>query len=297
MTTRTILAVLSLAVGALALSAFSPTSSAAPSSAVQGRGGSSRGAAKPAAEGPAPEDDASNSYFDAADWDGDGWIRFTEAEQSMGLDQSEFSVYDTDHDGLIDAREFSARYRAILVRGGAFTPPRAKPDLARPKKRDGKALLLNYDADLDGMLVESELRRAMEDAHVEEPTALVMLTTLDKDRSGGIDGAELEELSKFLFPEQAAKNARKASSVAELFDHSTPVDERAGSTLGPRRTVGPIPVFRRLDYDRSGGIDLRDLEELQRPLRSAVRPAAVLATLDTDGNGSISPEEFAAAMR
>ncbi len=260
--------------------------------ASQGRGGG----AAPAPSSRAADDDLGAFYFHAADWDADGWIRFSEAEQSMGLDLDEFGAYDKDRDGLIDEAEFGARYRVIVQRGGVFSAPRTKPDAPRPTKRDGKALLTAYDSDVDGMLSESEIAHAMQDARVEEPTAQVMLATLDKDKSFGVDGAELDELSKFLFPEKSAPRANKALTLADLFDHPLPKDTRSGATMGPRRTVGPISVYRRLDYDRSGGIELRDLEELQRPLRSVVRPAAVFATLDTDGNGSISPEEFAAAM-
>lgn len=261
--------------------------------AAQGRGG---GAAPAPSSRDAEDDDLGTFYFRTADWDADGSIRFSEAEQSMGLDLDEFGVYDKDRDGLISESEYSARYRVIVQRGGVFSAPRAKPDAARPTKRDGKALLTAYDSDVDGMLGESELAHAMQEARVEEPTPQVMLATLDKDKSFGVDGAELDELSKFLFPEKGAPSAKKAASIAELFDHPLPKETRSGATMGPQRTVGPISVYRRLDYDRSGGIELNDLEELQRPLRSVVRPAAVFATLDTDGNGSISPEEFAAAM-
>jgi Ca2+-binding EF-hand superfamily protein len=178
-----------------------------------------------------------------------------------------------------------------------FTPPRPKPDAPRVPKRDGKALLATYDADSDGMLSELELTRAMTDAEIQDPTPLVMMTTLDKDRSLGIDGLELDELSRVLFPSRDPTTEKKKLTLVELFDRSIPKDTRAGTTMGPRRTIGPISVFRRLDYDRSGGIELNDLEALQRPLRSIVRPAAILATLDKDGNGTISAAEFAASMQ
>ncbi|MCY2960371.1 MAG: EF-hand domain-containing protein [Planctomycetota bacterium] len=255
-----------------------------------------RGRGEPPAQ--RAEDDLSEFYFQTADWDGDGWIRFTEAEKSLSLDRANFALFDTDRDGGIDATEFGARYRMVVSRGGVFTPPRSKPDAPRPVKKDAKALLLAYDSDLDGMLVESEVGRALQEANIADPSALVVVATLDKDRSSGIDGAELDELSGLLFPETRPTSAsRKTLTLDELFDRTAPRDARAASTIGPRRTAGPITVFRRLDYDRSGGIELMDLEELQRPLRSAVRPAAVLATLDTDGDGSISETEFDAAMR
>lgn len=257
----------------------------------QGRGGGPPPQQQPA------EDDLSGVYFQTADWDGDGWIRYSEAEQSLSLDRSTFALFDTDRDGGIDAAEFAARYRLVVERSGVFTPPRPKPDAPRPAKKDAKALLLAYDSDLDGMLVESEVGRALQDARIADPTPAVVLATFDKDRSSGIDGAELDEFSNLLYPEARLKPVAKALTLEELFDKTEARDARAGSTIGPRRTPGPISVFRRLDYDRTGAIELYDLEELQRPLRTAVRPAAVLATLDTDGDGSISTAEFDAAMR
>ena len=264
----------------------------------QGRGGAPGDRAKPAkTDKEKPEDDLSEVYFNTADWDADGWIRFSEAEKSLNVDQAQFALFDKDRDGGITAAEFAARYRLLVEKGGVFPAPRPKPDAPRAAKRDAKALLLAYDADLDAMLVESELIRALDEARVTEPTASVVLTTLDKDHSAGIDGTELDALSEVLYPGSGPKRALKPLTLEELFDHSTTSESRAGATMGPRRTVGPIPVFKRLDYDRSGSIDLYDLESLLRPMRSAVRPSAVLATLDTDGDGAISELEFAAAMR
>ena len=59
---------------------------------------------------------------------------------------------------------------------------------------------------------------------------------------------------------------------------------------------GPVPSFRRLDLDNDGKITAEDLLALQRPMQLPVRYAAVLATLDTNGDGGIDATEFAASM-
>lgn len=259
----------------------------------QGRGASPADKGR----GAAPEDDLSTVYFEAADWDKDGTIRFSEAEKSMGTSFSEFALFDTDSDGLIEQSEFTKRYSKTTERGGVFTAPRAKPDAPRKVKKDGKSLLFAYDEDLDGMLDESEVGRALEEARIDDPSPLVIVATFDRDRSGGIESAELEEFASLLHPDPKSSSGKKSMTLVELFDRTETQDARTGNTIGPRRTTGPISVFRRLDYDRSGGIGLQDLEELYRPLRSAVRPAVVLATLDLDGDGVISRDEFDAAMR
>lgn len=252
-----------------------------------------RAPAAPAAD----QDDLSAVYFEAADWDGDGMLRFSEAEQSLRVDREGFGLFDRDNDGLVTPEEFAARYRRVVERDGVFTAPRPKPAAARAPKRDAKALLAAYDADLDGLLSESELAVAMHDARIDEPTPAELLAALDKDASSGIDGSELDALSDVLSPGAKPSRAKRLLTLDELFDRTDAPNARRDATISPRRTTGPISVYRRLDYDRSGAVDLKDLEELQRPLRSAVRPAAVLATLDADGDGSISASEFEASMR
>ncbi len=236
-------------------------------------------------------------YFTTADWDGDGWLRFTEAEKSMDLDRSGFAVYDQDRDGRITREEFTARYRGIVSRGGVFPAPRARPDAEKPRKRTSAELLAAHDIDLDGALSESEVARAQQEARLGDPEASVLVASLDSDRSGGLDGPELDALVHVLYPEARKPAAARAKSLEELFDQVESAPRRVGATISPPRIVGPVPVFRRLDVDRSAGISLQDLRELARPLVSEVRPPVVLATLDADGDGVISPEELRASMR
>ncbi|MBL8861382.1 MAG: EF-hand domain-containing protein [Planctomycetes bacterium] len=264
---------------------------------AQGRGGDARPAPDAGRAGPAAQDDLSAVHFRTADWDGDGVLRFSEAEQSLGLDRAAFALYDADRDGVISPEEFAGRYRRVVERGGVFAAPRPRPDGPLPTRRDGPALLAAFDENLDGMLVAGEVARALQAARLDDPPAATVLATLDTDRSGGLEGAELEAFAALLDPAAAPERLRPRLTLDELFDRRLPRDARTGSTIGPLRTAGPVAVFRRLDHDRSGRIDLHDLEELQRPGSGVVRPAVVVATLDLDGDGAISPEEFAAAMR
>ena len=57
-----------------------------------------------------------------------------------------------------------------------------------------------------------------------------------------------------------------------------------------------MPSFRRLDFDDDGGIDRDDLELLIFGSGIEVRPNALIATFDTDGDGAISEAEFFASM-
>ena len=87
------------------------------------------------------------------------------------------------------------------------------------------------------------------------------------------------------------------ASLEALFDQVEPRKRSAEPTPYPQRLRGPVSTFRRLDFDRSGGIGVDDLEALQRPLQIPIRASAVIATLDLNGDGELSLEEFAASMR
>jgi len=260
----------------------------------QGRGG--RGG-RGGGDKPEPEADLSQFYFQVADWDGDGWIYMSEGEKSLGLDKGGFRAFDKDGDGSISAEEFAARYRAVLEKGGVFTPPKPKPEATRASRKGPKELMRVHDVDANGMLSELEVQSALEEAGLKEPTAERLLTTLDKDKTGGLEGAEVEELVRILSPDLRPTTPRKPKTLEELFGRSEERSSRAGSTIGPPRIAGPVPVYVRLDFDQSGAVGLTDLEELQRPLQSSVRAPAVLAMMDSNGDGSISASEFAESMR
>ena len=60
---------------------------------------------------------------------------------------------------------------------------------------------------------------------------------------------------------------------------------------------GPVTHFRRLDVGNDGFIDVRDLRVLLAPARVDVRPSAVIAALDRNGDGRLNEEEFRASMK
>ncbi len=188
----------------------------------------------------------------------------------------------------------------VLGRGGAFQPPLKKPEVRKAPRREAPELLEKYEETPDGVLDARELKHALSDYEVKEPSVEEIFTTLDRDASKALELVELEALADLLSPKLATTDAAakpKAKSVLELFGRSVPREEREGSVHLPPQIPGPVPVFRRLDLDDDGGIELDDLSALQRPLQLHVRVNAVFATLDTDADGRLSPEELAASMR
>jgi hypothetical protein len=262
--------------------------------AQRGGAGAQRGAAggQGGTERPA---ELAEEFFLLADWDRDGWIRFSEARDSMDLDREGFAGFDTDRDGLISFEEYGARYRAVIARGGVFPVPRRKSSAAGAW-RTLDELLEAVDQDRDRALSELEIARALEVTGIQDPPLETVLATLDQDRSGLLEGAELQAFQSLLRP-PVARVRPPAASLMELFGQVEEREPGPGTTIQPRRIRGPIGVFRRLDHDRDGAISLADLEELNRPLATLVQPPAVLATFDIDGSGRVDPAEFNAAFR
>lgn len=264
-----------------------------------GRGGETPGGARgePAGgqRGGGEDEDLGAQYFELADYDANGWISFREAEESMGIDRAGFGLYDADVDGRITAGEFAARYQNIVGRGGAFVPPLGKAIPKKPKPLNAGELSARFDTDRDAALNEVELRALLEDAGSKlDPT--VVLVKFDRDGSHRLEKAELEPLVVFLDPARRTAAGPRAQTLDELFGTAIPREERPGATRLPAHLPGPVSVFRRLDLDGDGKIELDDLIELQRPIQLPVRLHAVLATLDLDGDGTISASELAASM-
>lgn len=262
-----------------------------------GRGGATpKTPSKSGERKPITDDDLSASYFATCDYDGDGWISYSEAQKSMNADRTTFAVFDVDRDGRITEEEFKKRYDAIIARGGAFAPPVAKLDTRRMPKRTAEELLDAFDRNKDLGLDDVEMTRALEEYGAHGVDAKLILEKLDKDLTKKLELAELPDFLEILSP-TPAHTTKKVKSIAELFDRVEPRESKTDATPQPAHILGPVSTFRRLDFDHSGGISVQDLTDLQRPLQLSVRTSAVVATLDTDGDGEISEVEFRAALR
>lgn len=88
-----------------------------------------------------------------------------------------------------------------------------------------------------------------------------------------------------------------ATTVEELFGRIEERDDGPEALPRPARLVGPVPVFRRLDFDDDGLISVLDLLDLGRPIAHPVRVRALIAILDEDGDGGVSRAEFRRSMQ
>jgi Ca2+-binding EF-hand superfamily protein len=236
-------------------------------------------------------------YFAICDYDANGWISYAEASASLGIDRNTWKAYDEDRDGRIIASEFKRRYEAILATGGAFLPPRAKADAKEAIPERADEALETYDKNGDGGLDQVELEVLLVQVGAVRMEAETSLEQFDRDLSRKLESAEIEDLLSLLKPSHTSSKGPRPRTIDELFGKIVPRKLQEGSTPQPMRVTPPVRSFRRLDIDANGVISLEDLAELQRPLVLPARTPAVLAALDTNGDGVLDESEFRASMR
>lgn len=240
--------------------------------------------------------------FGICDHDHNGWISFREAEYSLELDRDDFRTFDTDADGTVTREEFHERYQMEIERYGGFREPIPYESFTLPPKRTGDELRITYDLDSDGTLDLGELTRLLQDYGIDElPPRNVFIGT-DTNNSRRLETIELESLAEViqaiftpeaLMPESAVI---PGVGIIQLFGELIERERGLGYVSGPPLVEGPVPYFVRLDVDRDGALSSDDLRELQRPMTLEVRPNTLLASLDRDGDGVLSEEEFRDAL-
>ncbi|MFT7487316.1 MAG: Ca2+-binding EF-hand superfamily protein, partial [Candidatus Paceibacteria bacterium] len=153
---------------------------------------------------------------------------------------------------------------------------------------------LVYDSDRNGKVTRPEFARLclatyrkygafkIPTPNPADPTAAQLLEGL-----GIIDGEEEEPLYEPV----------DADSILELFGTPRPRPPREGSAPEPSLIQGPVHSFRRLDYDNDGTIGPDDLEVLLLGAGLTDRPKALIASIDTNGDGHLSEQEFQASMK
>src|SRR5262245_11242951 len=129
------------------------------------------------------DDDLAAAYFKIADYDGDGWIVYSEAVKSLRIDRQALAVDDVDHDGRISPDAIARRYRSTLLGVGAFAPPIAKLDPKKTARRTPKELLDAFDRDKDLTLDLDEVQRALDEYGARGGNPKAIFETLDKNRS------------------------------------------------------------------------------------------------------------------
>ncbi len=171
--------------------------------------GAGRGAQRDAGragKAPAGDEGRAELYFRVADHDGDGWISWREAQESLRFDKLRFEQLDLDGDGLLDLAEFEAAYRRTVERIGAFPPPVPRPG------SEGERLLASAEAEpTPGLWPTRPAGSVLElFGHVKErddDRSLVRLPPriagpvpaferLDLDRDGRLSDADLDRLQR-----------------------------------------------------------------------------------------------------
>lgn len=242
-------------------------------------------------------------FFETCDHDRNGWVSFREARASLFVDRAAYAGFDTDRDGRVSSEEFEVRYTHVVARTGSFRPPNELSLPSLMPRRSPAQLRAAYDGDADGKIDPPELRRLLDDYGYDLPTHVV-LERVDHDGSGEIELSEIHVISRLLSAahltqaiDEIQTDLIQADSVLELFGATETRETLHDRTAAPARIPGPVGHFARLDVNHDGGVSLRELEDLQRPSALPVRTAAILATLDKNGDGKLDRAEFEASMR
>jgi hypothetical protein len=247
------------------------------------------------------EQERQAAYFEICDHNSDDWISFREARKSLRLiGRDEYAVYDANADGRVTEDEFQARYLVVVDRMGAFQQPAPGDAGSRALTRNPTQLVSAYDQNADRSIDDVELATLLGDYDLDELPALTVMEKLDRDHTSSLDGSELTQLARLLSaPVQLTDPMDKLDrpeSIDVLFGQVIPREYTVDAVEQPPRIPGPVTHFRRLDFDNDGEISRRDLERLQSPLHLEARPGVALATLDQDGDGVVTLEEFRASM-
>ncbi|MDG2144172.1 MAG: hypothetical protein P8N31_11495 [Planctomycetota bacterium] len=253
-------------------------------------------------------DQQEKEYFTTCDYDANGWISYREAEASLHLNRDGFAQYDANDDGQVTREEFHDRYTQLIQRVGIFRIPTpigqtepapavpVEPGAAPAFPATSQAFVNTYDANVDGRLDVSEVGPAATSLGFPNVDPVAVLKLLDKDGSSFVEPAEIAAIIQGLNASGATITAPKAASIDELFGKSLERPYFVGATPRPPLIQGPVIPFRRLDVNNNGFIEVADLEKLSVSAHTVIRPSAVLAGLDRDGDGKLSPEELKAAF-
>lgn len=244
-----------------------------------------------------PPDGRLQTWFGTMDLNGDAWLSLRETAAGLNFDRGRFKSFDLDRDGRFDLSEYREFYVKELQAGRVPPAPRNAVGTAPPSPhRDPLQLRIAFDRDLDRALDLREFATLLASYGQARLDSQMVFQRVDTNGDLRLDVSELARVSSLLDP--VAQNARSlqsvpmARSLRELF--GARVDR--GSVSQPPQLFGPIPPFWRLDLDGDGYIEDEDLRELQGRLHLAVSVAAVMSTLDLDGDGQLSLLEFRMSM-
>lgn len=241
-------------------------------------------------------------FFAIADHDGNGWISYREARESLDVDRLTYSAFDADRDGRVRLAEFEERLAYIEERGGFVRAPRPSEGPVLLPTRNSEQLRNAFDTNADGALEEFEIDQLLATYRRHDVPTRIVIEKLDTNNSKKLELDELTSLSQLLsttyseLDERAARPSQDLSIDALFGGLTEPTIVEYQRTQSPPRIGGPVRPFRRLDLDGNGEVSIEELERLQRPLTLEVRIGAVLAALDADGNGTLSSDEFAGAL-
>jgi len=239
-------------------------------------------------------------FYSQAGRSTDGKIDFEEFKRFVST-LFLFQQADTDKDGLLAGAELG-------LAGFDFAKETVLAQLT-PQKY--KQLLHEADSNSDGKLSPAELKNLLTAAWESSlpPFMAQLFAQVDKDKSGFLEGAELEELAKkleqrFRLPEDEyqqifADAVGKGSSQSKLDKRAFKRVFVAASSHAPYRELPPLMLrfFNAMDKDKDGVLKAGEITKVTEGLKqhqwiSAHRLQQLLQAADSDKDGELLPDEF-----
>jgi len=273
--------------------------------------------------------------FQLCDLDQNGWISLREAELVLSFDRTEYRRADTDQDGRLVAREYSAQKLLVFARLGAPSEAERAAEAARanrPAKVEPKAPAPAIEAPASAPIdaPAKGARRALAGLSLPGifPRPSDLLQRYDQDASQGLAVTEVErlltdlglDLSSPLVVAQMDPDKSGQLEALELVPLSLLASRHMPEALRPEPRSAPaearettteaapaperpkvsaleaLTPFGRLDRDHDGFVDERDMRAMQGVARLDARLNALLSALDADGDHRLSRAEFERSM-
>ncbi len=219
--------------------------------------------------------------------------RKTAAEVAAARLES-LDLYDTNRDGKITRAEWRGTNHAFLqldfdgndvidrkdrTEALAAAPglKPALPDFRRPVP-DIALLFKRFDKDSDKRLTARELRS--------QKDVVAALSFADRDQDGALDERELQYLSQAVARRQNRASGGRPQPYQVPFDTWDKDDDEK---VRQNEWQGSRSLFEQIDLDRDAAVSRDEVARYEK----RVKGDDFLERFDLDGNGRVTPEEFA----
>ena len=237
---------------------------------------------------------AGNDFLEEFDADGDGLVSKDEFEAEWdGAMEADFEDFDADEDGFISEDEFEDEIEIRVEK----VLDRVSVKVGRVLGRLENSFDFDFDFDFDGAEFEIEIEEHIERAmrHAEhgmrrferrmrglESNPERMLEKYDENDNGELDPEELEKIRQAHKAAKERHEAMKKEHAAKMEEHRAEMKERH-KAMTEKMKARRAEALAKLDTDGNGTVSRDEFNQ---------RLDQHFEKLDTNGDGELSEEEL-----